>query len=237
MPFRTARRASTAARLLLSGIRRRVGRSPRYVRKKLLVAPFFGLLVPLILFNLLALSGRDSQNKVDFYPEMDIAKIVARTPAGTSFVFHAGVYRMQRIIPKERDIFIGEPGTILNGSKLLSSFQHTGQYYWVGGQTHGNYVGTNPVHCEAPYPACVYQEDLYFDDKPLVRVATQADVSPGRWFFDYQNGTVYFYDDPNGRKVEISVTATAFERWNGATGSKANNVIIRGLTIEKYATP
>jgi len=222
---------------MLFGSCRRVERSPRYVRREFLIARSFAIVASLALLSLLESSGRESQNTVNVYPEMEIAKIVARAPADTTFVFHAGVYRMQRIIPKDRDIFIGEPGAILNGSKLLTSFQHTGQYYWIGGQTHGNYVGINPVHCEAAYPACVYQEDLYFDDKPLVRVATQADVGPGRWFFDYENGTIYFYDDPSTHKVEISATATAFERWNGATGSKANNVIIRGLTIEKYATP
>ena len=174
---------------------------------------------------------------VDVHPGDDIAKLVDARPEGTTFVIHPGIYRLQRIRPKDRDTFEGQPGAILNGSKLLTAFQQSGEYHSAGGQTHGNYVGTNPVHCEAGYPMCVYQEDLYFDDKPLARVASQSDVGPGRWFFDYEKGAVYFYDDPAGHKVEISSTATAFERWNGTIGSKANNVTIRGLIIEKYATP
>jgi len=48
--------------------------------------------------------------------------------------------------------------------------------------------------------------------------------------FDYRNGKVYFADDPTGKTVEIGVTPRAF-------GGAAKNVIIRNLTVEKYAAP
>lgn len=193
--------------------------------------------IPAVLLAFFASSGPGAPDRVDVYPGMDIATVVQRKPAGTTFVIHTGIYRMQRIEPKEGDTFEGEPGAVLNGSKLLTSFQQSNGFYYATGLTHVNYAGVGPVHCQADYPACTYPEDLYFDDKPLLRVLTAADVGPGSWYFDFPKGTIYFRDSPDGHKVEISQTATAFERWNGGMGSKANRVTIRGLTVEKYATP
>jgi Right handed beta helix region len=56
------------------------------------------------------------------------------------------------------------------------------------------------------------------------------DVVPGAWYFDYGADRIYFVDNPAGRRVEASVLARAF-------GGAANNVTIRGLIVEKYATP
>ena len=127
---------------------------------------------------------------------------------------------------------------ILNGSRLLTSFQTSGSYYYVTGQTQQGQVTIDSTKCEpdppgylVAYPGCIYPEDLYFDDKPLVHVTTLADVVSGTWFFDYSTNTIYFYDNPAGHKVETSVTPSAFA-WG-----PANNVTIQGLTMEKFAVP
>jgi hypothetical protein len=57
-----------------------------------------------------------------------------------------------------------------------------------------------------------------------------ADVGTGKWFFDYVADKIYFVDDPTGRQVETSVALRAFS-------SRANNVTVRSLIVEKYATP
>ncbi len=77
---------------------------------------------------------------------------------------------------------------------------------------------------------CVYPEDLYFDNVPLLHVASLGAVGPGTWYFDYPHQTIYFANNPSGHVVEASVTSTAF------SGS-ASNVTISGLIVEKYAVP
>ena len=47
---------------------------------------------------------------------------------------------------------------------------------------------------------------------------------------DYGADTIYIWDDPNGKRVETSVTASAI---NGG----ASQVTLRGLIVEKFATP
>jgi parallel beta-helix repeat protein len=83
--------------------------------------------------------------------------------------------------------------------------------------------------CDSTHPACMYPEDLFFDSKPLTRVASLSLVAPGTWFLDYSTDKAYVGSDPTSQTVEISVAHAAF--WGSAS-----NVTIRGLTIEKYAS-
>jgi len=60
-------------------------------------------------------------------------------------------------------------------------------------------------------------------------VLSNDNVEAGRFYLDHATGRLYFADDPTGRKVEATVGAFAFE-------STAPNVLIRNMTIEKYAS-
>jgi hypothetical protein len=84
--------------------------------------------------------------------------------------------------------------------------------------------------CQEQYPWCIFPEDVFIDDAPLVRVQSQDELGSGKWYSDPSAGEIYLADDPTGRNVEMSVTRHAF---SGA----ARDVIIRGFTIEKYAQP
>jgi len=185
---------------------------------------------------------------VDILPGEDIPNVVSSHPSGTTFVIHPGSYRLKTpIVAKDGDSFIGQtacapPTTpcpaILSGAKLLTSFQRSGLSYYVTGQTQQGQVTITTHQCEpmlpgypTAYPGCIYPEDLYFDDVPLVHVTALTDVGPGKWFFDYSNHIIHFYDNPYGHKVETSVVPSAF-----ALGP-ANNVTIKNLTVEKFAAP
>ena len=84
--------------------------------------------------------------------------------------------------------------------------------------------------CQEQYPLCIFPEDVFVDDAPLVRVQHEDELGPGKWYSDSAAGEIYLADDPTGHKVEIGATRKAF------SGS-AHDVTIRGLTIEKYAQP
>jgi hypothetical protein len=163
----------------------------------------------------------------------NIPSIVGNNPPGTTFVINAGTYRLLagHIVAKSGDVFTGQPGAILSGAKQLTSFHHSGNYYYITGQTQNGRVTIPNSDCVAGYTGCIYPEDLYFDSVPLQHVDSLSDVGPGTWFFDYSAQTIYFYDNPSGHTVETSVTDTAFEP------GPANDVTIQGLTVEKFATP
>jgi parallel beta-helix repeat protein len=181
-------------------------------------------------------------------PGANIPAVVEANPAGTKFVIKPGLYRLASPInAKTGDSFIGQtacapPKTscpaILSGSVLLTTFKQSGSLYYVADQTQQGLVTITTAQCQPklpgyplPYPGCIYPEDLYFDGQPLVHVTALADVVTGKWFFDYDTQTIYFYDDPTGHTVETSVTPSAFA-WG-----PANEVTIQGLTVEEFASP
>lgn len=165
--------------------------------------------------------------QVTINPGDNIQTIVNAHPAGTSFFLKAGLYRLQNVAPKANDIFIGENGAIMNGSTLLQNWTFNGTYWVQGGQTQS---GQTHGDCDTGYPGCIYPEDLFMDDIPLIHVTTLAAVTTGSWYFDYSANNVYMADNPAGHKMEISTARRAF-------GGSVNNVTIKNLIIEKYAIP
>ncbi len=196
--------------------------------------------VALVIFLILSGSAMVRAASVVITPGSNIVSLVNNNPAGTTFIIYPGTYRLQvPIAPKTGDTFVGQtscapPKTacpaILSGSKLLTSFQHSGSYYYVTGQTQHGQIFITTTQCITGYLGCLYSEDLFFDGKPLLHVSALSEVGPGKWFFDYPNHTIYFYDNPTGHKVETSATPAAFQ-------SSANNVTIKQLTIEQFAVP
>lgn len=182
-----------------------------------------------------------SGSTIEVSPDMDLAHEVDTHPAGTTFIIRPGMYRLERMIkPKEGDSFIGPCGkppcgassqAILSGARELTSVQQVGSHYAVAGQNQHNQVTADPGKCQDIFPRCNFPEDLYLDDQPLTHVSSLDDVGPGKWFFDYASHTLYFDDSSSGHKLETSVVPAAF------TPGPANNITIKGVTIEKFATP
>jgi parallel beta-helix repeat protein len=165
------------------------------------------------------------------YPGQNIQAKVDKYGAGTRFLLKAGIHRLQMITPKSGMSFVGEPGAILNGSRLLTTFTRTGGYWVASGQTQQGPLYKQAVtHCLPDSPGCAYPEQLFINGKLLKHMKSLAAVGSGKWYFDYAADKIYFVDDPTGKKVETSVSRYAFKR-------PASGVTISGLIIEKYATP
>lgn len=164
--------------------------------------------------------------QVTVQPGDNIMALVDQSPPGTAFLLQAGVYRLQAIIPKEGDSFIGAPGAVLDGAQPLTTFSRSGNLWTAPVQAaqQSAYRG----ECWDTHPACKYPEDLFLDNRPLMRVDNVSGVSPGKWYLDYSAQEIYFADDPTGHAVEISVKPYAIR-------GDAANVRIEGLTVEKYA--
>ena len=163
---------------------------------------------------------------VMIYPGDDVFAVVGAHPAGTAFVFASGVHRLSRAIaPRDGDAFLGQPGAVLSGARLLTSFAREGGLWVASGQSQEGWVHGS---CLAEAPRCDRPEDLFVDDVPLRHVGSLGEVGPGSWFFDYAANRIYFADDPAGRVVEASVAS-------GAIVGDADDVTVRGLVVEKFA--
>ena len=133
-------------------------------------------------------------------PGQNIQAALSANTTGTTFIVKAGLYREQSVTPKDWDVFIGEPGTIMNGVHLLTNFVQQGSMWMATasvpeGQIHG--IGA----VDPGWEGSVYPSDLFFNDVALHHVLTQKEVVPGRWYIDYGKGNIYVADNPAGKKV------------------------------------
>lgn len=162
------------------------------------------------------------------------AAIDAAGPGGV-VVIGAGVHRDQfDLRPRDGQLIVGEPGAVLNGSRLVAGFTASGPRWVAGGQPTA-VPSTGGAPCLPGFVRCGSPDDLFVDSRPLKRVGSAGEVVAGTWFYDYAAGQVWVGDDPNGRTVEVSVPsrhAIVADLGRGGQG-----VTVRNLTIEKYGAP
>lgn len=155
------------------------------------------------------------------------AAVDAAAP-GATFCIAPGLHRAQRVSPKDGQVFIGLPGAIMSGAEIVSDFSREGDIWSAP-------LPGPPMRpaglCLKSRPLCGQPLRIFLDDVPLEPVATLGELRPGAVFHDVSRGRIHIADDPRGRMVERTRSAFAF--WN----NRARDVVVRGLVVEKYATP
>jgi parallel beta-helix repeat protein len=167
---------------------------------------------------------------IDVVPGTNLRALVEAEAPGTTFCLRAGIHRVfTPIFPKAGQKFIGEPGTIVSGARVLDNWVQEGSHYYVDGQTEQS----EPYgECtEGTGSACRYNEDVYFDDTRLDRVLSLGELGSGKFFFDYDADRIYIGDDPNGHTVEVAVGPQFMDGYNTSGGN-----VVRNLIVEKFAT-
>jgi hypothetical protein len=156
-------------------------------------------------------------------------------PEGTRFGIAAGTHRLTSALhPRANQQFLGFPGATLNGSKRLSSWTQDGARWYAAGQTQ-RLPGmakppTDAPTCNADSPLCDKSEDVFYDDTGLKQVKTLGELSAGRFYFDYANSRIYIADNPDGHKVETTVS-------NGLLVGGGADVVLKNLVLEKAGSP
>ena len=163
--------------------------------------------------------------------------LVDSAPPGTRFGIAPGTHRLTGALrPKRGQQFLGLPGAVISGSKLLTRWVRDGPRWYVTGQTQ-RFPVVPPVHpelgipyCDETAPMCRFSEDTFYDGRSLTQVRHLSELGPGKFYFDYRRSRIYIADDPQGRVVETTRTEGAFQ--GGGPG-----VRIQNLVIEQFATP
>lgn len=157
-----------------------------------------------------------------------IQMLVDKAAPGATFCIAAGIHRDQVVAPKDGQTFIGQPGAILNGAELVSDIRQMNSF-WV---TPTPQFGAKAFGFCLPHRArCNDPRRFFLDGQPLEPVADRAELQPGRIYSDPATGLSYLGEDPRGRTLERARLLYAFNS-RGARG-----VTIKGLIVEKYATP
>ena len=156
-----------------------------------------------------------------------IQRAAIRAGEGGTICIGAGLYRMQEIAPLRGQTFLGEPGSILDGSRIIRQVERVGPFWSLTG-LYPRHVGAG--QCRGGGSLCLQSLAVFLDGRPLTRVAERGDLGSGRYLVEASAGRVTLADNPEGRRVEVSAARFAFR-------SGAPDVRIRGLVVEKYNTP
>jgi hypothetical protein len=160
-------------------------------------------------------------------PGSSVQAAIDGSSNGATLCLATGVHRLRRpLVPKAGQRLIGQPGAVLNGAIRVTSFGRTGAG-WMSRGVVPTAPSVNGV-CRPGYSGCRYSEAVFYDDRPLWRVTSLSELGPGRFYQDYQAGTLHLADDPTGHEVEVA-------RAKAAISSSAPAVTVRGLVVEKFA--
>jgi parallel beta-helix repeat protein len=162
-------------------------------------------------------------------PGDDVSAMIEAAGPHASFCLKKGLYRLTRpVVPKDGQTLQGEPGTVIDGSRILSGFRRSGAHWVADG-----YLPAQPTRrgvCRpAGYTGCQYGEAVFFDQRPLWRVMRLGDLGPGKFYQDYGRNQVYLADDPTRHTVEQSIVDELIH-------SQASKVTVRGLILQKAKT-
>jgi hypothetical protein len=190
-------------------------------------------LIPVALCLLALLPTAANAGNVTLHPGDNVPSIVTSNPAGTTFTFSAGTYRLSGpITPKNNDVFVSATGAkvYISGAVVVSSFVQSGSH-WVATLP---YHYSNPTcsnggcTCVATLPGCDLSENLFLNNKIVQRVPSLSLVVAGTWYWDLTAGKVYMADNPTGLQVDVSVVPEGFV-------GMASTVTINGLVIQSFA--
>lgn len=156
-------------------------------------------------------------------PQDDVQKIVDISPEGTVFLLQSGIYKNVTIVPKNFQTFIGQDGAIMRGSVTIADWAEKDGIWSASGFPKQSYS-----HGEGRNGMAQYPEDLLFDSKPLMRVASLEELTSGSFY--YEDGHVYTRDDPTGRTTEALSTTAAFQ------GGTTEGVTIVNIEVKNYAS-
>jgi len=160
-------------------------------------------------------------------PGKSIQAAVDAAPPDARFCIEAGVHRMQSVTPRPGQQFIGQPGAVLDGARVLDSFVRDGAY-WIAEDPDRRVAPHG--YCAPGHPKCAEPAGVFINGRALAQVPARFWLRPGTFLFDVDRHRIVIADDPTGKRVEAASTTYAF------TGS-ADGVTIRGLTIEMYRNP
>ncbi len=187
--------------------------------------------------TLTAIYGAASCTGITVLPGTDsVRTAVASAPAGSTFCIKSGIHRFTTsVVARANDKFIGEPGAIISGSKILSAFVWDGSYWVATGQnqqeptfpvTNGGYA-----MCTTSAPGCVYPEKVFRDGQDLIQVTRLTDLATGTFYFSYVNDKIYLFDDPTGHNLEATTGTGGII---GYTNAGQGGVTVKYLQFEKF---
>ncbi len=191
-----------------------------------------------------AASGSDSNPGSYGAPLRTLARAIAVASPGTTIALRSGTYHESVEVPANKPSLTIESApneaVRLDGSTPVGNWSKQGAT-WISSGWTAKFDST-PGYDDAAavaqgwswlnpaYPMAAHPDQMWLNGKKLAQVATQAAVTAGTFYADYSGSRLVIGDDPSGREVRASDLALAIT-------VRSTNTQIRGLGVQRYATP
>ncbi len=183
--------------------------------------------------------------QVTLFPGDSIQAAVDIYPEGTTFLIQAGVHRRQQVIPKNDDIFLGEPGAVLTGEDVAPyAFTGSAVRVTIRGLVIEHY---NPPLSEAPIAST--SAGFWVVENNEVRHNSHIGIEAGpHWVirnnYIHHNGQLGMSGAGDGILVESNEIAfnntAAFDSHWEAGGTKfvyTTNLVVRDNYVHENKGP
>lgn len=105
---------------------------------------------------------------VSVSPATDLQGLIDAYGPGTTFCLQPGVYRLSRaIVPKSHDRIQGAPGSVLNGSKVVTGFVQSGSYWVAVAANTGVVIRGNHLHHNGQYGIVGSAADILVENNEI----------------------------------------------------------------------
>lgn len=188
-------------------------------------------------------TGTDKASGRAHHPWRTISHAVKTAPSGATLVVRQGTYHEDVVFPVRKSFTLQafpHEAVYLDGSVPVTGWRQAGANEWV----HDHWMTHFPVYSDPPnasanfrrisssYPMAGHPDEAFLDGQELNQVASASQLKPGTFAVDTQNHQLLLGSNPAGHAVRASTLSQAlFVQQGGA------NSVIRGITIQRYATP
>src|SRR5437764_13750881 len=114
-------------------------------------------------------------------PRDDLQSVIDHAPAGASFCFADGLYRIAKsLTPNGGNTFVGSRNAVLDGSVVVSGWAPTGSATWSA-RLPAPEVPVSPYRCRPSGDVrCHWDGDLFFDGVHLKPAESRSGLVPGQ---------------------------------------------------------
>src|SRR5215211_4018691 len=155
--------------------------------------------------------GDDGAAGTSEAPWRTVGRAVAAAPSGSTIVLAEGTYREGVEIPATKRLTLQPAAGAevwLSGSDVVGGWVRQDSGSWRRPWTLNLTSGTlNPTLVNADHPMAGDPDQVFVDGRPLTQVPSRTALSPGSFYVDEANDTLWIGDDPTGHTVEASVRA------------------------------
>ena len=177
------------------------------------------------------LNGSDSNPGTQALPFKSLQKAIDASADGGTVVMNSGIYRQGHVgVSRSLTIQAAPHAEVwLKGSRIVNNWTQDGSN-WVSAGWAPDFCNTCTVNPDSTKEGmAAYPAQLFINEEPITQVATQAEVSAGKFYVDTANKKIYLGSDPASKIVEVSDSP------RGLTVATSGSFRLLGINFAQYS--